>query len=65
MAPQVFDVSATDDPRDAVHRAVQALVEGKVVSLPTETVYVAAASGLSERAVQRLLTLREGRMGAD
>ena len=62
MAPQVFDVSATDDPRDAVHRAVQALVEGKVVSLPTETVYVAAASGLSERAVQRLLTLREGKL---
>jgi tRNA A37 threonylcarbamoyladenosine synthetase subunit TsaC/SUA5/YrdC len=60
MAPQVFDVTATDDPRDAVHRAVQALVEGKVVALPTETVYIAAASGLSERAVSRLSTLRGG-----
>jgi tRNA threonylcarbamoyl adenosine modification protein (Sua5/YciO/YrdC/YwlC family) len=58
MAPQVLDVSAASDPRDAVHRAVQALVEGKVVALPTETVYIAAASGLSERAVERLLALR-------
>jgi len=62
MAPQVFDVSAASDPRDAVHRAVQALVEGKVVALPTETVYIAAASGLSERAVERLLALRTGRL---
>jgi len=62
MAPLVLDVTAADDPRDAVHRAVQALVEGKVVSLPTETVYVAAASGLSERAVGRLLALRDGKI---
>src|SRR5687767_11127767 len=62
MAPQVFDVSAASDPRDAVHRAVQALVEGKVVALPTETVYIAAASGLSERAVERLLALRAGKL---
>ena len=62
MAPQVLDVTAADDPRDAVHRAVQALVEGKVVSLPSETVYVAAASGLSGRAVERLLALREGQL---
>src|SRR5262249_13518735 len=32
----------------------------KVVALPTETVYIAAASGLSERAVERLLALRAG-----
>ena len=62
MAPQVLDVSAASDPRDAVHRAVQALVEGKVVALPTETVYIAAASGLSERAVERLLSLRQGKI---
>jgi len=41
---------------------VQALVEGKVVALPTETVYIAAASGLAERAVQRLLALRGGKL---
>jgi len=62
MAPQVLDVAAASDPRDAVHRVVQALVEGKVVALPTETVYIAAASGLSERAVLRLLALREGKL---
>ena len=61
MAPQVLDVTAADDPRDAVHRAVQALVEGQVVALPTETVYIAAASGLVEKAVSRLLDLREGK----
>src|SRR6478736_7430070 len=62
MAPQVLDVSAGGDPRDLVHRVVQALVEGKVVALPTETVYIAAASGLVDRAVQRLLALREGKL---
>src|SRR5262245_42788403 len=62
MAPQVLAVTAASDPRDAVHRVVQAFVEGKVVALPTETVYIAAASGLSERAVQRLLAIREGKL---
>jgi len=62
MAPQVLDVSAASDPRDAVHRAVQALVEGKVVALPTETVYIATASGLNELAVQKLLAIRGGRL---
>ncbi|HEX5104452.1 MAG TPA: Sua5/YciO/YrdC/YwlC family protein [Pirellulaceae bacterium] len=62
MAPLVLDVTAAEDPSDAVHRAVQALVEGKVVALPTETVYIAAASALSESAVQRLLNLRSGQL---
>lgn len=62
MAPQVLDVSAAGDPRDLVHRVVQALVEGKVVVLPTETVYIAAASGLADKAVQRLLALRDGKL---
>ncbi len=62
MAPQVLDPAAAGDPRDAVHRVVQALVEGKVVALPTETVYIAAASGLSERGVQRLLAIRQGQL---
>src|SRR6478609_526924 len=62
MAPQVLDVTAASDPRDIVHRVVQALVEGKVVALPTETVYIAAASGLVDKAVQRLLALREGKL---
>jgi protein-tyrosine phosphatase len=61
MAPQVLDLAA-GDPRDAVHRVVQALVEGKVVAIPTETVYIAAASGLSERGVERLLAIRHGQL---
>lgn len=62
MAPQVLDLTAASDPRDIVHRVVQALVEGKVVALPTETVYIAAASGLVDKAVQRLLALRGGKI---
>src|SRR5262245_13041187 len=62
MAPQVLDLAAAGDPRDAVHRVVQALVEGKVVALPTETVYIAAASALSERGVQRLLPTGSGQL---
>jgi protein-tyrosine phosphatase len=62
MAPLVIDTSAADDPRDAIHRAVQALVEGKVVALPTETVYIAAASALSESAVMRLTAIRSGQL---
>jgi tRNA threonylcarbamoyl adenosine modification protein (Sua5/YciO/YrdC/YwlC family) len=58
MAPLVIDVSSSDDPRDVVHRAVQALVEGKLVAFPTETVYVAAAAGLNANAVDRLVALR-------
>src|SRR5687768_9438277 len=60
MAPLVIDTTAAEDPRDAVHRAVQALVEGKVVGLPTETVYIAAASALNERAAAPMLTVRGG-----
>jgi tRNA threonylcarbamoyl adenosine modification protein (Sua5/YciO/YrdC/YwlC family) len=37
-----------------VHLAVQALAEGKLVAMPTETVYVLAASGLRENAVLKL-----------
>ncbi|MFO0869987.1 MAG: Sua5/YciO/YrdC/YwlC family protein [Pirellulales bacterium] len=58
--PVVIDVSKTDDPRDVVHRAVQALAEGKLVAFPTETSYGIAASALQETAVQRLNHLRKG-----
>jgi protein-tyrosine phosphatase len=61
MGPLFLDVTAAEDPRDAVHRAVQALVEGKVVALPTETVYIAAASALSDNAIERLMAVRDGK----
>ncbi len=59
MSPLVIDVNQTDDPRDVVHRAVQALVEGKLVAFPSETVYVLAASALNPDAVQRLAAIRQ------
>ncbi len=54
MAPLVIELRGVDEPRDVIHRAVQALVEGKLVAFPTETVYVLAASGLNSAAVERL-----------
>lgn len=58
MPPVVLDLRGTDDNRDMIHLAVQALAEGKLVAFPTETVYVVAASGLNEDAVHRLQGLR-------
>ena len=55
MPPIVIDLRSADDTRDVVHRAVQALAEGKLVSLPTETVYGLAVSARDEEAVNRLL----------
>jgi protein-tyrosine phosphatase len=54
MAAAVIDLRTCDDPQDAVHRAVQALAEGRLVAVPTETVYGLAASALNERAIARL-----------
>lgn len=59
MSPLVIDVKQTDDPRDVVHRAVQALVEGKLVAFPSETVYILAASALNKDAVARLAAIRQ------
>ena len=58
MAPAVIDLKHADDPRDVVHRAVEALAAGKLVVFPTETVYGLAASALSETAVARLLEVK-------
>jgi len=58
MAPAVIDVRSAEDTRDVVHRAVQAVVEGKLVAFPTETVYGVAASALDERAVSRLIAVK-------
>lgn len=58
MPPVVIDLRNADDWRDVVHQAVQALVEGKLVAFPTETVYGLAASALDDRAVQRLIDVK-------
>ena len=53
-SPLVLDVANADDVRDVVHHAVQALAEGQIVGLPTETVYGVAASATHPEAVVRL-----------
>jgi len=61
MPPRFIDLRKTDDTRDVVHLAVQALAEGRAVGFPTETDYVVAVSGrhaeataaVAERAVRR------------
>jgi tRNA threonylcarbamoyl adenosine modification protein (Sua5/YciO/YrdC/YwlC family) len=58
MPPAVIDLQNAEDWRDVVHCTVQALAEGGVVALPTETVYGLAASALDEAAVTRLLTAK-------
>ena len=58
MAPLVIDIRSAEDTRDVVHRAVQALAEGRLVALPTETVYGLAASALDEQAVKRLIAVK-------
>lgn len=54
----VLDWKRADDPRDVVHLAVQALAEGHLVGLPTDTLYNVAVSGLHEAAIPKLQALR-------
>jgi len=63
MSSIVLDIRTADDQRDIVHRAVQALAEGKVVAFPTETVYGVAASALDATAVERLLNAKGRQQG--
>jgi L-threonylcarbamoyladenylate synthase len=56
----LVDLRKTDDPRDAVHRAVQSLVAGHIVGFPTETVYAACAHSLVGAAVDRLSASKSG-----
>ena len=55
----VIDVRNTEDRRDVVHRAVQALAEGGLVVFPTETVYGVAAAARHAEAIERLCRLKE------
>lgn len=58
MSPIIFDIKQLADPRDAIHRAVEGLAAGKLVAMPTETVYGIGASGLITESVQRLFDLK-------
>ena len=55
MPPVVLNVQNSEDSRDAIHRTVQSLAEGKLAVFPTETVYGVAASARDGAAVSRLL----------
>jgi tRNA threonylcarbamoyl adenosine modification protein (Sua5/YciO/YrdC/YwlC family) len=57
MPPMVIDLRRCEDARDVVHRAVQALAEGRSVAFPTETDYVIAASARRGETVARLCRL--------
>ena len=51
---KILDWRKSDDPRDIVHLAVQALAEGHVVALPSNCAYLLVASGLKKDAVSQL-----------
>jgi tRNA threonylcarbamoyl adenosine modification protein (Sua5/YciO/YrdC/YwlC family) len=57
MQPMVIDLRRSEDARDVVHTAVQALAEGRLVAFPTETDYVVAASARHAAAIDRLRRL--------
>ena len=54
MSAVFIDLNQTEDVRDVIHRAVEALSSGKIIAIPTETVYGLAASALQPEAVKRL-----------
>ncbi|MFT5302399.1 MAG: tRNA threonylcarbamoyl adenosine modification protein (Sua5/YciO/YrdC/YwlC family) [Mariniblastus sp.] len=58
MSAVIIDLKSAEDPRDVVHRAVEALSAGKVIAFPTETVYGLAASALHPEAVQKLVATK-------
>lgn len=51
----VVELRRAEDRRDVIHRACQNLMEGQLVALPTETLYLVAASALSPAGVERLV----------
>jgi len=59
MPPVVIDVRNAEDARDVIHRAVQALAEGRLVAFPTETVYGIGVSACHPEAVETLRNLKE------
>lgn len=60
MSAVTIDLKNTDDLRDVVHRAVETISAGKILAVPTETVYGLAVSALKPDAVQRLREIKNG-----
>ena len=58
MASPVIDLRSSDNLDDAVHIAVEALAAGKVLAVPTETVYGLAANANNLAAVEKLMAVK-------
>ena len=53
----VVEIRRAEDRRDVIHRACQKLMEGELVAVPTETLYIVCASALSPLGIQKLTTV--------
>lgn len=51
---KILDWRKSDDPRDVVHLAVQAIAEGHIIAVPSDVGYVLIASALQPRVVEQL-----------
>ncbi|MEZ6049249.1 MAG: Sua5/YciO/YrdC/YwlC family protein [Planctomycetaceae bacterium] len=56
---QILNIRNSDDPRDIIHLAVQALADGEIVAFPSETSYLVAGYSLQESAAERLKSILE------
>ena len=54
MTTKIVNIRTCDDPRDAIHRAIELLAAGHWVAMPTDSSYVVAAQAIHSRSVQRL-----------
>lgn len=53
---RILDWKRSEDTRDIVHVVVQALVEGRLALVPSETTYLLVGSGLCEQAIERMMS---------
>ena len=58
-SPQIIDVDAFEPDLDALRPAARALVDGRLVAFPTETVYGLGANALDEHAVRRIFEIKQ------
>ncbi len=61
LMTKILDWRKTEDPRDVIHTAVQALAEGHLVAFPNDGHYMVAASGLRPHSIEKM----NGLLGPD
>lgn len=54
---KVVELTTADEPRDVIHEAVQLLSEGRLVCVPSETIYLVACDALNAAGLDRLSAL--------